>query len=85
MFSGKTLSGSIVTASEKKPDLAEVLPLGRGEGNGWDSTVGDVGAKVVVRCAWQSVASDCPWLRSVVDYSDFVSYCFSNKGLRPEL
>ena len=31
------------------------------------------------------VASDCPWLCIVVDYSDFVSYCFSNKGLRPEL
>ena len=48
MFSGKTLSGSIVIASEKKPELIEVVPLGRGEGNGWDPTVGDVGSKVVV-------------------------------------
>lgn len=38
----------MVTASEKKPDLVEVLPFRRGEGNGWYPTVGDMESKVVV-------------------------------------
>ena len=48
MSSGKTLSGSMVTASEKKPDLVKVLPRRRGDGNGWYPTIGDVESKVVV-------------------------------------
>ena len=61
MVSGKMLSGSTVTASEKNSDCGELLPPGWG-GDGCDSSGGDEGTTVVVWRAWQR----CSWRRTVL-------------------
>ena len=60
MVSGRMLSGSTLTASEKKPGWGELLPPGWG-GCGCGPT-GDMGATAVVWRAWQRYS----WCRTVL-------------------